>query len=74
VPDLPVAADCHGEEIRKVVDTWPSDGGWDVELVVVRLPRFGERRMLPAAEVRAPHVPPSRRSAPSSGLRSAPMP
>ena len=43
--------DCHGEEIGKVVDTWPSDGGWDVELVVVRLPRFGERRMLPAAEV-----------------------
>jgi PRC-barrel domain len=43
--------DCHGEEIGRVVDTWPDDGGWEVELVVVRLPRFGERRMLPARRV-----------------------
>jgi PRC-barrel domain len=43
--------DCHGEEIGRVVDTWPNDGGFDVRLVVVRLPRFGERRMLPAGEV-----------------------
>jgi hypothetical protein len=43
--------DCHGEEIGRVVDTWPNDGGWEVGLVVVRLPRFGERRMLPAGTV-----------------------
>jgi sporulation protein YlmC with PRC-barrel domain len=43
--------DCHGEEIGQVVDTWPDDGGWEVELVVIRLQRFGERRMLPAEEV-----------------------
>jgi PRC-barrel domain protein len=43
--------DCHGEEVGRVVDTWPDDGGWEVELVVVRLPRFGERRMLPAGKV-----------------------
>ena len=39
--------DSSGEEIGHVVDTWPDDGGWEVELVVVRLFRFGERRMLP---------------------------
>jgi sporulation protein YlmC with PRC-barrel domain len=43
--------DCEGEEIGRVVDTWPDDGGWEVELVVVRLLRFGERRMLPVDEV-----------------------
>lgn len=43
--------DCSGEEIGQVVDTWPDDGGWEVELVVVRLQRFGERRMLPVADV-----------------------
>ena len=39
--------DCSGEAIGQVVDTWPDDGGGEVELVVVRLLRFGERRMLP---------------------------
>jgi sporulation protein YlmC with PRC-barrel domain len=38
--------DCQGEEIGRVVDTWPDDGGWEIEMVVVRLQRFGERRML----------------------------
>ena len=45
--------DCHGEEIGRVVDTWPDDGGWEVELVVVRMLRFGERRMLPIDDVAA---------------------
>src|SRR4051794_32319152 len=40
--------DCNGEEIGQVVDTWPEDGGWEIVMVVVRLSRFGERRMLPA--------------------------
>ena len=39
--------DCHGEEVGRVVDTWPNDGGWEAEMLVVRLSRFGERRMLP---------------------------
>jgi PRC-barrel domain protein len=39
--------DCRGEEVGRVVDTWPNDGGWELEMVVVRLSRFGERRMLP---------------------------
>jgi hypothetical protein len=43
--------DCVGEEIGRVVDTWPDDGGWEVELVVIRLLRFGERRMLPVNQV-----------------------
>jgi hypothetical protein len=43
--------DCEGEEIGRVVDTWPDDGGWEVELVVIRLLRFGERRMLPVDDV-----------------------
>jgi hypothetical protein len=43
--------DCNGEEIGQVVDTWPEDGGWELDMVVVRLARFGERRMLPADAV-----------------------
>jgi hypothetical protein len=43
--------DCDGEEIGQVVNTWPEDGGWEIEMVVVRLARFGERRMLPADAV-----------------------
>jgi PRC-barrel domain len=43
--------DCHGKDVGRVVDTWPDDGGYELELVVVRLPRFGSRRMLPADEV-----------------------
>lgn len=45
--------DCRGEEIGQIVDTWPSDGGWEIEMVVIRLSRFGERRMLPADSVTA---------------------
>jgi PRC-barrel domain len=44
------AVDADGESIGRVVDTYPFDGG-GLELVVVRLPRFGERRMLPAGAV-----------------------
>jgi hypothetical protein len=45
--------DCNGQDIGQVVDTWPEDGGWELEMVVVRLSRFGERRMLPADSVTA---------------------
>ena len=45
------AVDADGEPIGRVVDTYPFDGG-GLELVVVRLPRFGERRMIPAGAVR----------------------
>jgi hypothetical protein len=43
--------DCRGEDLGQVVDTWPADGGWELELVVLRLPRIGVRRMLPIADV-----------------------
>ncbi len=45
-------ADCTGEALGQVVDTYPFDGGGELEMVVVRLRRFGERRMLPISELR----------------------
>ena len=45
-------ADVNGATLGSVVDTYPFDGGGELELVVVRLRRFGERRMLPAAALR----------------------
>ena len=45
-------ADVEGRTLGQVVDTYPFDGGGELELVVVRLRRFGERRMLPASELR----------------------
>jgi hypothetical protein len=43
--------DRDGNEMGRVIDTWPDDGGWEVELVVVRLLRFGERRMVSVKDV-----------------------
>ena len=43
---LPVK-DWQGEEVGRVIDTFPLDGGGEPELVVVRLRRFGQRRMVP---------------------------
>jgi hypothetical protein len=43
---LPVK-DWQGEEVGRVIDTYPLDGGGEPELVVVRLRRFGQRRMVP---------------------------
>jgi hypothetical protein len=45
-------ADVHGCVLGQVVDTYPFDGGGEPEMVVVRLGRFGERRMLPISELR----------------------
>jgi hypothetical protein len=45
-------ADANGAPLGQVVDTYPLDGGGDLELVVLRLRRFGERRMLPVTELR----------------------
>jgi hypothetical protein len=42
-------SDPQGQPVGTVVDTWPFDGGGEVELAVVRLGRLGERRMLPIA-------------------------
>ena len=36
----------------QVVDTYPFDGGGELEMIVLRLRRFGERRMLPVSELR----------------------
>jgi hypothetical protein len=46
-------SDPLGHPVGTVVDTWPFDGGGEVELVVVRLGRLGERRMLPVATLHA---------------------
>jgi sporulation protein YlmC with PRC-barrel domain len=45
-------ADIDGTTLGQVVDTYPFDGGGELELVVLRLRRFGERRMLPVSELR----------------------
>ena len=45
-------ADAYGESLGRIVDTYPFDGGGELELVVLRMRRFGERRMLPAADLR----------------------
>ena len=45
-------ADAAGAILGQVVDTYPFDGGGELEMVVLRLRRFGERRMLPISELR----------------------
>jgi hypothetical protein len=45
-------ADISGKTLGTVVDTYPFDGGGELEMVVLRLRRFGERRMLPVSELR----------------------
>jgi hypothetical protein len=44
--------DATGRSLGQVVDTYPFDGGGELEMVVLRLRRFGERRMLPVSELR----------------------
>lgn len=44
--------DVTGSALGHVVDTYPFDGGGELEMVVLRLRRFGERRMLPVSELR----------------------
>ena len=45
-------ADVSGKVLGSVVDTYPFDGGGELEMVVLRLRRFGERRFLPVSELR----------------------
>ena len=45
-------ADVTGDVLGQVVDTYPFDGGGELQMVVLRLRRFGERRMLPVGELR----------------------
>lgn len=45
-------ADADGAPLGHVVDTYPFDGGGELELIVLRMRRFGERRMLPIEELR----------------------
>src|SRR5215208_2535955 len=45
-------ADVQGRTLGQVVDTYPFDGGGELEMIVLRLRRFGERRMLPVSELR----------------------
>jgi hypothetical protein len=44
-------SDPQGQPVGTVVDTWPFDGGGEVELAVVRLGRLGERRMVPVGSL-----------------------
>ena len=44
--------DANGTTLGQVVDTYPFDGGGELEMIVLRLRRFGERRMLPVSELR----------------------
>lgn len=44
--------DANGTALGQVVDTYPFDGGGELEMIVLRLRRFGERRMLPVSELR----------------------
>src|SRR3954454_25375287 len=48
-------ADSSGSVLGSVVDTYPFDGGGELEMIVLRLRRFGERRMLPVSELRIEH-------------------
>jgi len=45
-------SDVNGKSLGQVVDTYPFDGGGELEMIVLRLRRFGERRMLPVSELR----------------------
>ena len=45
-------SDVNGTTLGQVVDTYPFDGGGELEMIVLRLRRFGERRMLPVSELR----------------------
>jgi hypothetical protein len=47
--------DPAGERVGRVLDTWPYDGGGEVEMVVVRLALLGESRMLPVASLSRRH-------------------
>ena len=40
--------DTHGEELGQVADTWPQDGGGEVEMLLVKMGRFNRRRWIPA--------------------------
>jgi hypothetical protein len=43
--------DPHSMLVGTVVDTYPFDGGGEIELAVVRLRHLGERRMLPVTDI-----------------------
>src|SRR5215212_10085931 len=45
-------ADAGGSVVGSVVETYPLDGGGELEMVVLRLRRLGERRMLPVSALR----------------------
>jgi hypothetical protein len=47
---LEVAA-ADGDVLGHVVDTYPFDGGGELEMIVLRLRRFGERRMMPISHL-----------------------
>jgi sporulation protein YlmC with PRC-barrel domain len=44
--------DITGERVGRVVETWPYDGGGEVEMAVVRMQRLGESRLVPVGTLR----------------------
>ena len=44
--------DAGGAALGLVVDTDPFDGGGEMEMIVLRLRQFGERRMIPVSQLR----------------------
>lgn len=45
--------DVHGEPVGKVMDTHPTDGGWDTDLLLVHVGRhFPQRRWVPVEGAR----------------------
>ena len=39
--------DSTGRELGKVYDTWPQDGGGEVEMLLLKMGRFASRRWIP---------------------------
>jgi sporulation protein YlmC with PRC-barrel domain len=44
--------DITGERVGRVVETWPYDGGGEIEMAVVRMHRLGESRLVPVGTLR----------------------
>ena len=43
--------DCAGHPVGKVADTWPTDGGGEPEMLLVKLSHFAMRRYVPISGV-----------------------
>jgi hypothetical protein len=46
-----MVSDWQGDELGRVVDTWPFDGGGEPQLAVLRMGRVGARRLVPIEDL-----------------------